>query len=139
MGRGSSAGKVVEADARRRSRFATWPERLARLGAVGQSSDPSGRLEIVWLHKPLGTADWELFNLRTDPGETLDLSTKHPKKKKELLALWAEYVKRNNVIIPDRQLFETLEDVMPVRVPVDEGWPPLNFKRPFVPPREFTE
>ncbi len=87
----------------------------------------------------MGTADWELFNLRADPGETQDLSSKYPEKKKELLALWDEYVKTNNVIMPNRHMFETLEDILPVRVPVDEGWPPLNFKQPFVPPREFTE
>ncbi len=57
---------------------------------------------------------------------------------KELLALWDEYVKTNNVIIPNRHLFESLEDVLPVRVPVNEGWPPMNSERPFVPPKELV-
>ena len=55
------------------------------------------------------------------------------------IVLWDEYVMKNNVIIPDRHLFETLEDILPVRVPVNEGWPPMNFKKPFVPPKELVE
>ena len=45
----------------------------------------------------------------------------------------------NNVILPDRHLFESLEDLLPVRVPVSEGWPPMNFKKPFVPPTELID
>ena len=87
----------------------------------------------------MGSADWELYNLQEDPGETRDLSAKHPEKKRELLTLWDKYVNTNNVILPDRHLFESLEDVLPVRVPVSEGWPPMNFKRPFVPPTELVD
>ena len=34
-------------------------------------------------------------------------------------------------------LFETLEDNLPPRVPVDPGYPPLLYKRQFVPPKEM--
>ena len=98
-----------------------------------------GDWKLLWLHKPMGIADWELYNLRTDPGETQDLSDKHPEKMKELLAVWDEYVKTNNVILPNRHWFETLEDDLPPRVRVFEGWPPMNFKKPFVPPKELVE
>ena len=87
----------------------------------------------------MGTAEWELHNLREDPGEMLDVSDQHPQKKRELLALWDQYVNENGVIIPDRHLFESLEDQLPVRVPVNEGWPPMNSKKPFVPPAELTD
>ena len=53
-----------------------------------------------------------------------------------MIATWDEYVKMNNLIIPDRHMFESLEDALPVRIPVSEGWPPMNFKKPFVPPKE---
>lgn len=46
-----------------------------------------------------GTGDWELFNLKTDPGETHDLSKEEPAKRKELLALWDQYVKQNGVLL----------------------------------------
>lgn len=105
----------------------------------GNRAIRQGDWKLLWLHKPMGTADWELFNLRMDPGETRDLSGEYPEKKRELLALWHEYVKTNNVIMPDRHMFETLEDTLPIRVPVDEGWPPLNFKQPFVPPQELID
>jgi len=46
-----------------------------------------------------------------------------------------DYVKTNNVILPSRTMFETLEDQLPPRVPVEAGYPPLLYKRQFVPPR----
>ena len=56
---------------------------------------------------------------------------------KALLAVWDGYVKANNVILPSRGPFETLEDVLPLRVPVESGFPPLIYKRQFVPPKEM--
>jgi arylsulfatase len=105
----------------------------------GNRAIRKGDWKLLWLHKPMGTADWELFNLKEDPGETHDLASEHPKKVRELLALWKEYVRTNNVILPDRHMFESLEDALPASVPVSEGWPPMNFKRPFVPPKERVE
>ncbi len=105
----------------------------------GNRAIRKGDWKLLWLHKPMGTADWELFNLREDLGETKNLASQYPDKVRELLALWDEYVKTNNVIIPDRHLFESLEDALPVRVPVSEGWPPMNFEKPFVPPNELVD
>ena len=56
---------------------------------------------------------------------------------KALLALWDDYVQANNVILPSRSVFETLEDQLPPRVPVDAGYPPLIYKRQFVPPKDM--
>jgi arylsulfatase len=42
------------------------------------------------------------------------------------------------VILPSRSVFETLDDQMPPRVPDDAGYPPLIYKRQFVPPRDMT-
>ncbi len=105
----------------------------------GNRAIRKGDWKLLWLHKPMGTAGWELFNLREDLGETKNLASQYPDKVRELLALWDEYVKTNNVIIPDRHLFESLEDALPVRVPVSEGWPPINFEKPFVPPKELVD
>ncbi len=46
-----------------------------------------------------GTGEWQLFNLKNDPGETRDLAKENPDKVKEMLALWNEYVKTNGVIV----------------------------------------
>lgn len=46
-----------------------------------------------------GTGDWELFDLRDDPAERHDLSSQQPAKRRELIGLWNDYVKRNGVIV----------------------------------------
>jgi arylsulfatase len=51
-----------------------------------------------------------------------------------LLALWNDYVRTNNVVLPSRSVFETLEDQLPPRVPDDPGYPPLIYEQQFVPP-----
>jgi arylsulfatase len=97
-----------------------------------------GDWKIRWEYKPLGKGDWELFNIAADPTELRDLSAVHPDKLRELIALWDSYAQANNVIIPSRSPFETLEDQLPPRTPVDPGYPPLTNKRQFVPPAEMT-
>jgi arylsulfatase len=47
-----------------------------------------GNWKIVWLPKPLGTGDWELFDLSNDPAELHDLSAEQPDKLKQMVALW---------------------------------------------------
>jgi arylsulfatase A-like enzyme len=105
----------------------------------GNRAIRQGDWKVVWQHKPHGIADWQLFNVRKDLSERQDLSSKYPAKKRELIALWDIYVKRNNVILPDRHMFETLEDDLPPRTRVSEGWPPMNSRRPFVPPKELLD
>ena len=47
---------------------------------------------------PNGTGEWELFDLKQDPGELNDLGKKHPQKLKELVARWEQYKKDNGVL-----------------------------------------
>src|SRR5690606_18290864 len=61
-----------------------------------------GQWKAILLPKPYGTGEWQLYNLAADPGEARDLAGKHPEKLKELVALWDDYVRRNNVIFPDQ-------------------------------------
>jgi arylsulfatase len=96
-----------------------------------------GDWKIRWLYKSLGKGDWELFNLKTDPAERKDLAAERPDKVKELVGRWDEYARANNVILPSRSVFETLEDQLPPRVPVEAGFPPLLFERQFVPPKDM--
>jgi len=96
-----------------------------------------GDWKLRWEYKPLGKGDWELFNLATDPSERKDVASAHPEKVRALLALWDEYVRKNNVVLPSRSPFETLEDQLPKRVPDDPGFPPLIYKRQFVPPKDM--
>jgi arylsulfatase len=85
----------------------------------------------------LGTGKWELFNIAVDPTERKDLSMERPDKVKALATLWDYYVRKNNVILPSRSPYETLEEQLPKRVPDDPGYPPLTYKQQFVPPKDM--
>jgi arylsulfatase len=104
----------------------------------GNRAVRQGDWKLRWQYKPLGKADWELFNLSADPSERKDLAAERPDKVRELVALWDSYVRANNVVLPSRSIFETLEDQLPPRTPDDPGYPPLVNKRQFVPPKDMT-
>ena len=103
----------------------------------GNRAVRQGDWKLRWQYKPLGKGDWELFNLAADPAERKDLAAERPDKVKALLSLWDSYVKANHVVLPSRSPFETLDDQLPKRVPVDPGFPPLIYKKQFVPPRDM--
>ena len=103
----------------------------------GNRAVRQGDWKLRWEYKPLGKGDWELFNLTTDPAEKKDLAAERPDKVKALIALWDDYVRKNNVILPSRSVFESLDDQLPKRVPDDPGYPPLIYKKQFVPPKDM--
>jgi len=104
----------------------------------GNRAVRQGEWKLRWQWKAFGKGDWELFDLATDPAERNDLAAKRPDKVKTLLALWENYVHANNVILPDRSPFEGLAEKMPERFPDDAGYPPLVYKRQFVPPKDMV-
>jgi arylsulfatase len=53
-----------------------------------------------------GTGEWQLFNLKNDPGETTDLSKQEPARTTAMIALWDKYVEENGVILTDDGLFK---------------------------------
>jgi arylsulfatase len=103
----------------------------------GNRAIRQGSWKLRWQWKPFGTAEWELFNLADDPGERIDLAADQPDKLDAMHQLWEDYVAANNVIVPSRSVFETLEEQLPPRVPDDPGFPPLIYKRQFVPPDDM--
>jgi arylsulfatase A-like enzyme len=103
----------------------------------GNHAVRQGQWKLRWEYKPFGKGDWELFNLAADPAERKDLAAEHPDQVKALVALWDSYVRTNNVILPSRSPFETLDDQLPQRVPDDPGYPPLIYKQQFVPPKDM--
>jgi arylsulfatase len=100
----------------------------------GNRAVRQGDWKLRWEWKSFGKGEWELYNLATDPAERKDLAAENPDRVRALTALWDDYVKANNVILPNRSAFETLEDQLPPRTPDDPGYPPLVNKRQFVPP-----
>lgn len=51
--------------------------------------------------KPLGTGQWQLFNLKDDPGVTRDHATEKPDISDKLVKHWDAYVRINEVILPE--------------------------------------
>ena len=58
----------------------------------------SGEWKILLMQEPFGKGDWELYNIKDDPAEMNDLSDEHPEKLKELVALWEQYKKDNDIL-----------------------------------------
>jgi arylsulfatase len=103
----------------------------------GNRAVRQGDWKIRWEYKPFGKGDWELYDLAADPAERNDLAPKNPEKVAQMVVLWDEYAKANNVILPSRSPFEVLEDTMPPRVPDNPGYPPLVNKRQYTPPKDM--
>lgn len=92
----------------------------------GNRAIRQGDWKISWHYRPFGTWDWQLFNLIEDPGEQYDLSDKFPEKRKELIALWDDYVKMNGVVIGERSPFEASRKALPDPVPEFDNYPPVH-------------
>jgi arylsulfatase len=103
----------------------------------GNRAVRQGDWKLRWQYKPYGTEEWELFNLATDVAERHDLAAAQPEKVKALLALWDDYVRANNVVLPSRVIWEGQEKQLPDRYPVVDGYPPLLYQKQFVPPSDM--
>ena len=103
----------------------------------GNRAVRQGNWKLRWEFKSFGKSDWELFDLAADAAERNDLAAKHPEKLKAMIALWDDYVKRNNVILPSRGPYDTTERDLPPRVTVYPGFPPLFSQQQFVPPKDM--
>jgi len=104
----------------------------------GNRAIRQGDWKLRWQWRPFGTGEWELFNLADDPAERIDLATTMPDKLDQMYGLWQDYVAANNVILPSRSVFESLEDQLPPRFPDDPGYPALTYMKQFVPPADMV-
>jgi len=59
-----------------------------------------GRWKITQLERPFDEAGFALYDLRTDPGETSDLSERHPEKLGELIGLWRQQRSELGIVLP---------------------------------------
>jgi arylsulfatase len=71
----------------------------------GMRAVRKGDFKLLWLVKPFGPDDWQLYNLAKDPGETIDLSEKMPELRNEMIAIWDSYSLETGVILPSKNLF----------------------------------
>lgn len=57
----------------------------------------------------VGDEGWELFNIRQDPGETVDRSKEEPAKLKELLSHWDDYVVEYGIVWGEKAMCDGLD------------------------------
>ena len=105
----------------------------------GNRAIRQGDWKLRWQWRPFGSGEWELFNLATDPSERTDLARVNQRKLSEMLSLWSDYVEQNNVILPSRSTYENLENQLPERFPDDLGYPPLIYKKQYIPPQDMVK
>ena len=79
---------------------------------AGQASLRKGPWKISCLDRPLGTGEWELFNLTDDPGETNDLARKRPEKVEDLVKDFMQYQAEVGVVGLSAQLSKGSQDEM---------------------------
>ena len=95
---------------------------------LGRGAIRKGDWKAVFIPKPKGTEKWQLYNMKSDPGEVHDLAEEKPELLKELLALWDQYVLENGVIPMQPELgeyVEALEGQM-----TEKGWMEYEFWQP---------
>ena len=73
---------------------------VAVVGASDDGAVRKGDFKLLSMPKPFGTGDWQLYDLKSDPGELNDLSSQRPKLRDEMAELWDEYARETGVIIP---------------------------------------
>jgi len=74
----------------------------------GGSAVYQGNYKLVKDAPPFGDRKWHLYNLRSDPMESNDLSGTEPDRVKAMSEAYAEYVKKNGVIeVPDDYTMDT--------------------------------
>jgi arylsulfatase len=54
-----------------------------------------------WKVTDISDGRWRLFNVTADPGETRDLSVRHPARRAELIKAWDAYAASAGVVMPD--------------------------------------
>jgi arylsulfatase len=73
----------------------------------GMRAVRKGDHKLLWLSKPFGPGDWQLYDLASDPGEVDDLSRSKPELRREMVEIWNRYSKETGVILPSTDLLGT--------------------------------
>ncbi len=67
------------------------PEDIRAIEVSGNTALYKGDYKITRSMPPVGDAQWQLYNMRNDPGETRDLSEAEPEIRAELIAAYEGY------------------------------------------------
>lgn len=66
----------------------------------GNAAFFQGGYKLLKMTRPYGDDSWQLYNLKTDPGETRDLSTVEPERKQAMMDAYEAYAARVGVVAP---------------------------------------
>ncbi|WP_435622918.1 arylsulfatase [Flagellimonas sp.] len=70
----------------------------------GRRAVLKGDWKAEFYDKPYGKGEWELYNLKQDPAQLIDLALTQTAKLVELKADWDEYAKRYNLTLPNQKV-----------------------------------
>jgi arylsulfatase A-like enzyme len=65
---------------------------------IGLRAMRSGDWKATRLVPPFGESKWQLFNMKDDPGEAVDISSGHPDKLQTLIKAYEDYEEQNGVV-----------------------------------------
>ncbi|MFT5501553.1 MAG: arylsulfatase A-like enzyme, partial [Woeseiaceae bacterium] len=68
-----------------------------------------GDWKILQMPRPFASGEWELYNLKQDPGEIKDLSSEYPEKVEKMVAMWEHYRADNSVLDISYDLSDAVE------------------------------
>jgi len=77
---------------------------------AGNAALFAGDLKLVRNLPPVGSGEWQLFDIARDPGETRDLRTSHPEEFARLLAAYRQF-ERDEGVLPLPEGYSPLEQV----------------------------
>lgn len=72
----------------------------------GQQAIRKGKYKALYISAPQGPDKWQLFDIKSDPGEIHDLSESLPDKLEELLNHWTYYVAETGLVEVGSALFD---------------------------------
>ena len=84
-----------------RGQFARTSDVPLGMEQFGQTALIKGDWKLRRIPSPIGTGEWELFNVARDPGEQSNLAKSEPARMKIMLDDWDRYVRANNVIVAE--------------------------------------
>lgn len=72
--------------------------------AYGMDAWRQGNWKLLRMPPPFGSGQWQLYDLKADPGETKDLSADRRELVRELSEKWEKYAQLNEVVHPSKPI-----------------------------------
>jgi arylsulfatase len=91
-------GKSMLATLKEGSKNVRSDEDILGWELIGLRAMRIGDWKATRLAPPFGESKWQLFNMKDDPGEAVDISSMHPAKHKSLIKAYEDYEEQNGVV-----------------------------------------